>query len=206
MDYNTPANRKDLIGSFPKLASDTNFYVESPFTFQYNCIAWAMGMDDRWVDIAPIPWHWWPDGVMKDESEESLKLAFAALGFVECKVDEIMQEGYDVVALYSLNGKWQHAARVLDTNVFHSKFGALNDAKHSSGDILDNGYGSVYKYMRRPIESRHITDDVKGANAGEIHSNKPIPGTDIYLVFLDSRIFDERGNEYILNGGHLDRV
>lgn len=205
MDYNTPAIRKDLIAAFPKLSVDPNFYVESPFTFQYNCIAWAMGMVDRWVDVASIPWHWWPEGVLKDESEDSLKLAFEALGFEECKGKDV-HDGYDVVALYSKNGKWQHAARVLDSNVLHSKFGAYNDARHSAGNVLDNCYGTIYQYMRRPVEARSVTDKIKGDNAGEIHANKPVPGTDIYLVFLGSRIFDEQGVEYVLNEGKLNKV
>ena len=84
MEYNTQDNRKGLIRIFPKLASEVHFSLESPFTFQYNCIAWAMQMQDRWVDVANIPWHWWPENVQKNQSEEALIEAFEALSFEMC--------------------------------------------------------------------------------------------------------------------------
>lgn len=52
MDINSEENRKKLIELFPLLADDPNFKLESEATDVYNCIAWAMGFNDRWV--API--------------------------------------------------------------------------------------------------------------------------------------------------------
>ena len=51
MDFNTEENRKVLIGYFPHLGSDSHFELLSEQTPVYNCIAWAMGYRERWVDI-----------------------------------------------------------------------------------------------------------------------------------------------------------
>lgn len=48
-ELNSPTNREALIGCFPRLKDDENFEILSPKTDEYNCIAWAMQLDDRWV-------------------------------------------------------------------------------------------------------------------------------------------------------------
>lgn len=63
MDINTEANRKILINLFPLLGNDQHYSLLSEATPVYNCIAWAMGYNDRWIDTYHSPGHWWPDGV-----------------------------------------------------------------------------------------------------------------------------------------------
>lgn len=197
MDYNTPDIRKSLIDDFPKLANDKKFVVVSPFTFEYNCIAWAIGMNDRWVDTSDIPWHWWPQGVRKDNTELALIEAFQYFGFERCD-NGLSEDGYDKVALYSLNNTWQHAARVIDNETYHSKFGAYNDAYHGNGDVLDKTYGTIYQFMKRPIVERSRTDAFKGVRPGVIHTNYINPFANSYIAFYQKRIYDEKGREYEL--------
>lgn len=131
MALNTTINRATLIKDFPKLSGDPNFYINSPFTFEYNCIAFAMGFIDRWVDINDkIPGCWWPQNVPSSYEPDSLIKAFEALGFEICDTDETEIE-FDKVALYKnyLN-KWTHAAKVITPEKYHSKFGSSFDAIH----------------------------------------------------------------------------
>lgn len=58
IELNSSVNREALISAFPNLRNDASFKILSPQTQVYNCIAWAMNFNDRWVDIAEIPGHW----------------------------------------------------------------------------------------------------------------------------------------------------
>ena len=108
-----------------------------------------MGFIDRWVDFDIRPGHWWPSLVPRDSKQTTLIKAFEAVGFEVCKDGE-PQKGYDKVALYSLNGQWTHAARILSTSIYHSKMGRSWDVQHSSGDIFkETIYGTVFCFMQR---------------------------------------------------------
>lgn len=173
MDYNTDSAREsltraDVFGD--ALKSDVNFRLLSPCSYQYNCIAYAMGMTDRWVDYADIPWHWWPP-VEKGASVEHLKNAFQYFGFEECGMDDNVDDLYDKVALYHIANQWTHAARIVAAGIYHSKFGASYDGCHSSGNVLQAKYGNVCLIMRRLKTDSHLTDDRKGMPPGEIHLN-----------------------------------
>lgn len=98
MALNSTENRQSLISVFPKLGIDPVFEVESPDTSEYNCIAWAMGFDDRWVDHLPdysiARKKWWSEGAERDYRPETLVAAFEKMGFEECG-DDMMEQGYD---------------------------------------------------------------------------------------------------------------
>ena len=152
MDFNTRINRKILIDWFPNLAKDTVFKLTSPDTPVYNCIAWAMGFTDRWVDHFSAAGHWWPQSVEKDDTCQSLLNAFLALGF-EPTDNYNYNASYDKVVLYGYDGKWKHASRILVNNIEHSKFGALWDGIHGHNVFQDDIYGIAYACVQRPIDS-----------------------------------------------------
>ena len=152
MDFNTQLNRNTLINWFPHLATDNYFELTSPSTPVYNCIAWAMGLTDRWVDPFSAPGHWWPDGVKKSDTCESLINAFIALGFEQTD-NYTYDSTYDKVVLYGYNGKWKHASRILKNNIEHSKFGEYWDGLHSHNIFQDPIYGTAYACMQRPVNS-----------------------------------------------------
>ena len=175
MDLDTTENRKKLIDAFPNI-DDPNgiFHIESPETSGYNCIAWAMGFRDRWVDyILDAPKKWWPKGVDKNWKPESLIKAFNAVGFEECDNDKC-EEGYDKVALYKvypyddpLTGQrfsewgWSHAAKVINNGIYHSKIGGSFDTFHADGNIFSGtSYGEIYQFMRRPVENKEIIERI----------------------------------------------
>lgn len=173
MDYNTPSARKSLTRADAfgeKLELDGNFCLTSPFTYLYNCIAYAMGMQDRWVDSADLPWHWWPP-VHKGMSASDLIDAFRYFGFEECGMDDSVEDDYDKVALYCNADRWTHAARIVGDGIYHSKFGASYNGTHSRGDVLQAQYGDPFVIMRRLKSEAHLTDDLKGIAPGVIHTN-----------------------------------
>ena len=157
-------DRKTLIEWFPVLADDSHFEITSDCTPAYNCIGWALGMNDVWVGLyhpSQFAWSWWPQGVPCDEKQESLIALFEYFGFEQTTIDDI-EDGYDKVALYSNAEGWTHAARVIGNNVLHSKIGTAWDIHHSGGNIFAaTEYGNIFAYMKRPIANRYISDLMK---------------------------------------------
>lgn len=208
MDYNTPSARESLTRADAfgeKLENDGNFVLLSPTTYQYNCIAYAMGMQDRWVDNADLPWHWWPP-VNKGSKDTDLVNAFQYFGFEECGMDDSVDEKYDKVALYHDADSWTHAACIVGEGVYHSKFGASYDGTHSRGDILIAQYGEPFVIMKRLKSEAHITDDLKGIAPGVIHTNFKvmIGGQYDHIVAFGGKIYlGEHGCEIRLIGGSV---
>lgn len=153
MDFNTEANRQVLISYFPHLGTDQHYELLSEQTPIYNCIAWAMGFNDRWVDVLLSPGHWWPAGVRREVSPQALIDAFAAVGFVETD-NAHFEDGFDKVALYQKNGEWTHASRIENDEVEYSKFGGSFDGIHSHNIFSGSIYGDEYAYMKRTISKR----------------------------------------------------
>lgn len=160
MALNTSVNRSFLISVFPDLAGDTNFKILSDRTQEYNCIAWAMGYDDRWVDPYLVPGHWWPMGVERNLATESLIKAFQSEGF-ELSDNDMEEDGYAKVVLYKKENinEWTHAARIVSDEVEYSKFGNAWDGHHSHNVLCKTSkgqeslsYGVAYAYMRKRVD------------------------------------------------------
>lgn len=211
MDYNTHSareslTRKDVFGE--KLEHDSNFVLTSPPSFQYNCIAYAMGMNDRWVDCADLPWHWWPP-VNKSMQDSDLIEAFRYFGFEEYGLDDSIDDNYDKVALYHNAGGWTHAARVVDNGIYHSKFGASYDGTHSRGDVLQTQYGEPFVIMRRLKTEAHLTEDLKGTAPGVIHTNilVDIGGQVNHIVAYGGKTYlGDQGREVRIVGHRVELV
>lgn len=161
-----------MISVFPDLKNDPNFDILSEPTREYNCIAWAMGFNDRWVAPAEnSPGVWWPAEVELEMSPKALVRAFEAVGFVMCD-DGQPEEGFDKVVLYKNpeTDEWTHAARIISATTEYSKFGPMWDATHShdvlfnTGDqYADQSYGKAYAYMKRPDSYNKGIGQVSGS-------------------------------------------
>lgn len=157
MALDTSINRSLLANVFPDLAKDANFKILSECTDVYNCIAWAMGYTDRWVDHFVGAGHWWPNDVARNTDPETLIAAFKAEGF-EISDNFLFEEGYSKVVLYKKKDReeWTHAARVVTSDIEYSKFGRAWDGQHSHDVLYRTGigkeqqsYGVAYAYMKR---------------------------------------------------------
>ena len=145
---------------FPNLKSDKYYKATSPRDFNYNCIAWAMRLNDRWVEPDLAAGRWWPyeyNDQSVEYTPESLIHAFEAIGYTICS-DCKRQFWFDKVALYkhTTENRWTHAARIIDEHEFHSKAGEVWDFHHDSEVYrlhnkydLSRTYGCVFAYMRR---------------------------------------------------------
>ena len=167
-----------LIGWFPVLRDDANFRITSDCTPAYNCVGWALGMNDVWIGLdhpTNYAWAWWPKDVECDERQESLVSLFEYFGFALCN-DADIEKDYDKVALYADDEGWTHAARIIGDNIMHSKIGTAWDIHHSGGTTFDDTmYGKIYAYMRRPIADRYLTD-IRKPHVGTVIVDEHLAG------------------------------
>ena len=135
-----------LARDFPRLTSE-EFKTIDQASDRYNCIAYAAGDITNW---------WWPDGIdywprwaTMNNKIESLKEVFAGLKYEQCD-DGNFEEGYEKVALYENNGRFEHAALQTPSGRWRSKMGRGPLIEHLSPESLSDGeYGSPSIYMRR---------------------------------------------------------
>lgn len=175
MDLNTIPNRRELIDVFPNLNTDSNFIITSPTTSSYNCIAWAMGYNNRWVQPINIPnidnknarFNWWPPGVEVSVKCEALIEAFVALGF-ELTDNTHYELGYDKAVLYTNGQNWTHASRIVAEGIEHSKFGESWDASHGCNKFNSTVYGYPYAYMKRLHSKKQYYLDKYPIKIGDI--------------------------------------
>lgn len=134
--------------AFPNLTNESLEIVDQP-SEQYNCIAFAAGDTGKW---------WWPDSInywpawaTLDQKIESLREAFAGLGYEQCNNSEA-ESGYQKVALYEDQGMAQHVALQMPNGRWRSKMGQGPVIEHDSPESLSGGmYGAVHYFMRRPL-------------------------------------------------------
>ena len=139
-----------LIAAFPKLASEGFEIVGEPTT-EYNCRAYAAGNTGDW---------WWPDGTnywppwaTLDDRIDSLQEAFVGIGYELCD-DGHFDEDYRKVALYEVEGKFQHAAAQMPNGAWRSKMGEGPVIEHRSPESLSGGiYGNATVFMRKSISA-----------------------------------------------------
>ena len=127
--------------SFPNLRNE-GFTVVDPPSDRYNCIAYAAGDTRQWWDYTPG--RYWPPHATRSESIASLREVFAGLGYEQCD-DSRIEDGYQKVALYELQGAWTHAAAQMPNGAWRSKMGEGPVIEHRSPESLDGGLGSTAK-------------------------------------------------------------
>ena len=135
----------------PLLAAE-GYQVTSEPTYEYNCIAYAVGETDRWWSHVAGAGYYWPEYASRTPCIHSLIEAFSGQGYEVCE-DASHEPGFTKVALYAdRQGHWTHAAVQLPDGQWSSKLGADEDISHRTPESLDpDFYGSVDCYMRRPL-------------------------------------------------------
>jgi len=135
----------------PQLSAQNSLKTSDP-TLDYNCLAWAIGRTDVWMDI---PNYFQPFLNLEPSTLDHSAKGYASLletefGFVECDSSN-MEDGHQKVALYEKDGDWTHIAVQLAGGKWSSKLGGLEDITHDSVDVLAGGqYGHAVIFMKRP--------------------------------------------------------
>lgn len=133
---------------FPNLTKE-RYAITSPMTIEYNSIAWAFDDTERcwWPD--PYYQYYWPPDMPRVDSIENFVKAFERLGYIACDNSKF-EKGFEKVAIYANQyGKPTHAARQLESGIWTSKLGKLEDISHDIDGISGNLYGNVVIVLKR---------------------------------------------------------
>lgn len=133
---------------FPHIA-DSDYFILSPATAEYNCVAWAAGDKGTWWEPDPQNIYYWPPGIPREYTIEAYTKAFKTFGYKLCK-ETSCEKGYEKVVIYvdSIN-KPTHAARQLVSGRWTSKLGSLEDVEHGLDAFLGSRYGDIGVIMKR---------------------------------------------------------
>ncbi len=148
---------------FPRLGSSKAYQCRSERNPNYNCIAFAAGVTDKWwqprfgappsapeyTDDDP---DYWPLGAPHARTQAAFMMAFECIGYEVC-ADGTPEEGFEKVVLYAIGDTPMHAARQdTDTSMWLSKLGKSFDIAHPDPrDISGDAYGEPFAYLRKPV-------------------------------------------------------
>lgn len=157
MGQRTEERRQLIISLFQSLRYDKDFKLTSKCNPAYNCIAWAYGIDNRWMwpNTGDYPFldgvSYWPDDSVMKPTIENFINAFRLKGY-ECCDNGDFEEGYQKVALYAKpkSDECTHAARQLRNGCWTSKLGEIEDIQHGTAYSIENQeYGEVRCFLKR---------------------------------------------------------
>lgn len=134
--------------AFPGLAG-SGYSITSPCAFEYNCIAWAAGEDDRWwwPDAAGV--SYWPAEAPREESLPAFSMAFATIGFAPSASPQF-ETNVIKIAIYARSGIPTHASRQLPNGNWTSKLGQSEDIEHTLAALVGSAYGDVAMILAKP--------------------------------------------------------
>ena len=131
---------------FPGLRS-SEYSITSPATHKYNCVAWALGIVDRWM--WPLDGYHWIDDVPRGESIAGFVTAFQVLRFELCDSSDL-ERGFEKIAIYADDASNPtHVARQLPSGRWTSKLGRYEDIEHDLSALVDSDYGRITVLMKR---------------------------------------------------------
>ena len=133
-----------------------------PLPKGYNCIAFAAGHTDSPPGDMNRPWwphpnkfYFWPPHLPREypglETVENFVRAFEWIGYRRCK-DGKLRTGIEKVVIFLKNNRPTHAARQLESGLWTSKCGRLEDIQHETLTVMecsDYGKAAVFLHRRR---------------------------------------------------------
>ena len=149
---------QSLLIYFPHL-NPSNYRTTSPKSRDYNCVAWAAGIDDQhiWPDGAEdvAAEVVWPDDVRNDESVEAFIAYFERMGYSLCD-NSTLEDGFVKIAIFVKDDYPTHISRQLSTGIWSSKMGLDDvDIEHDDLDCISGpayGVATVFLKTARTVD------------------------------------------------------
>lgn len=136
------------IPAFPKTKQDP-FFITSPQTAHYNCIAWALEDSTKWYWPDAFSMYFWPSEISREERIDSFIKLFESIGYQICD-NHSLEPNFQKIAIYTnASGKPTHAARQLNNGFWTSKLGESFDVTHTISSMSDGFYGNAKVFMKR---------------------------------------------------------
>ncbi|MBE9061931.1 hypothetical protein [cf. Phormidesmis sp. LEGE 11477] len=129
-DWNAYA-KEHLEQQFPELA-DEGYTMTSPDTIDYNCVAWAVEIEEEWWWPDAMGQEYWPEGVLREETLSAFVAAFETVGYEICDSSS-REAGFLKIAIYGDAYQTpKHVARQLANGEWTSKIGQYEDIRHKT--------------------------------------------------------------------------
>lgn len=120
--------------------SKKSYRKTSEWSLNYNCVSWAVGLTSRRIDSGGYSYEW-PSNLPKDHSLKAYIKLFELYGFVVCDNWDLEVDKEKIALFEDEFGLFKHVARQLDSGLWSSKMGDLEDIEHHT---LDNVNGWFY--------------------------------------------------------------
>lgn len=134
---------------FPRLAP-TNSRWKSPSDPNYNCIAFAAGVNDIWWEPDPLYQLFWPLAAEREYTIRAYLKAFGTQGYLPSN-DGNLEAHVHKVALYALGTRPTHAARQLPDGWWASKLGENIDIEHTVDALNGGDYGDIVHFLEKQL-------------------------------------------------------
>lgn len=137
---------------YPNLL-DSEHRVTSPSSPDYNCVAYAVGVEDvQWQPTDDPTDAYWPPDIPRVDTLDSYIRLFTSLGYETCG-DGLHETGLEKIAIYADSSQmFTHVAKQEPDGRWISKMGDLEDIEHSSPEIVEGLWnGTVSQYLRRRV-------------------------------------------------------
>ena len=142
---------------FPDLEEGVSLEYTSDVDFNYNCLSWALGCNDRlFANYRGAFWKW-PD--IPDDTADGWAQLCEIHGFKRTTNAEFVV-GYEKIAIFEDSEGSLHAARNDKTGIWKSKLGDWGpDIDHRGLEALEPAYGKVVIVLEkhRPGWETHET-------------------------------------------------
>jgi hypothetical protein len=140
-------SRLDIERDFPLLIGKE--YELSDENFNYNCLAYALGDENRWWEPPRMSGRYWPDGFASDTTVATVESILRVSGFTE-ELEPSATPITHAVAIYAEGNEWTHFARFSEGE-WSSKLGEGHDVQGVQLEDLEGlVYGKVLKILARP--------------------------------------------------------
>ena len=153
MDYQTRLDTANVAEILPGI--EGHYTKTSEATIDYNCLAWALGRNDKWFATARFcVGYYWPPAIEREWSKAAIRKIFESYGYVEESLFPHLEVGYEKVAMYADDdGIPTHFARQLPNGNWTSKLGELIDVEHEDLDCLmgPEAYGTVVLILKKKL-------------------------------------------------------
>lgn len=130
----------------------------------YNCIAYAVGHTDKWWWPDPKKYlYYWPPHLPRQhpntETLENFIRAFEWKGYKRCKSGKF-KKGVEKVVIFLKNNRPTHAARQLESGLWTSKCGKLEDIQHETlAAVEGTSYGRAMVFLHRRRDGKPFWKD-----------------------------------------------
>jgi hypothetical protein len=148
-------SRSEVEYDFPRLIGKE--FDLSDESFNYNCLAYALGDHNQWWEPPRAPGQYWPPGFSEDVTIQTVEKIIRVHGYTK-EVELGSMPEADAIAIYGIGEEWAHFAK-FSGGKWEAKLGCGHDVQGVNlSDMEVPIYGKVVKILSRPATTARQTE------------------------------------------------